>query len=375
MLYLSIIFLLHVVAVVTSSDSCLIQTCSASQNGDIAAALYDTSIPYAGGDDDAASIANFLTLNCGLSPQITQCYVDCNGIYGGNGAYWTVQNCLSQCGIGVDCFGIGYYAWFCSTAVSNVCQLATPSAPTSNPTATGQATGTAKMESQAQDEFKCYALPYGALGFVSHIIMLYNVVCLLNLRKTCFPCSKTTPSKHSCWNMAVACAVLGGTTTLTIITIVRCKNHWRYILLAVEQLSLSITISLLGLSASTANEDSHRSNSYIIYIWLTIPGSVAGAVGYFALLAQNWSNHNVRIAFASTIAVGIVINTIVIFFAPMAPHGTNPLSFLIFMYLTVVAFDDWIFGIIAKNIAGKPTGPVAHLILLYFGIRRIALIY
>jgi len=132
MLYLSIIFLLHVVAVVTSSDSCLIQTCSASQNGDIAAALYDTSIPYAGGDDDAASIANFLTLNCGLSPQITQCYVDCNGIYGGNGAYWTVQNCLSQCGIGVDCFGIGYYAWFCSTAVSNVCQLATPSAPTNN---------------------------------------------------------------------------------------------------------------------------------------------------------------------------------------------------------------------------------------------------
>lgn len=101
------------------------------------AALYDTSVPYAGGGDDAAQVTNFLTLNCGLSPQITQCYVDCNGIYGGSGAYWTVQNCRSQCGLAaplVNCFG--YYAWFCSTAISNICQLAAPSAPANNSTAT-----------------------------------------------------------------------------------------------------------------------------------------------------------------------------------------------------------------------------------------------
>jgi hypothetical protein len=131
MLYLSIIFLLHIVAVVTSSNSCLIQTCSASQGGGIVAAIYDTSTPDAGGQDDKDAVTNFLTSNCGLSPQITQCYVDCNGIYGENGAYWTDQNCRSQCGIGmVNCFGYG--AWFCSTAVSNVCQLAAPSAPTNN---------------------------------------------------------------------------------------------------------------------------------------------------------------------------------------------------------------------------------------------------
>lgn len=133
MLYLSIIFLLHVVAVVTSSNSCLIQTCPASRGGDIVAAIYNTSAPDTGGQDDVAAVANFLTLNCGLSPRITQCYVDCHGIYGENGAYWTVQNCRSQCGIVaplVNCFG--YYAWFCSLAVSNVCQLATPSTPTTN---------------------------------------------------------------------------------------------------------------------------------------------------------------------------------------------------------------------------------------------------
>ena len=119
--------------VVTSSNSCLIQTCPASQGGDIVAAVYDTSAPYTGGQDDAAIVANFLTLNCGLSPQMTQCYMDCNAIYGENGAYWSVQNCRSQCGIVaplVNCFG--FYAWFCSTAVSNVCQLAAPSAPTNN---------------------------------------------------------------------------------------------------------------------------------------------------------------------------------------------------------------------------------------------------
>ena len=136
MLYLSITFLLHVVglvAVVTSSNSksCLIQTCLASQGGDIVAAIYDTSDPYAGGDDDAAEVTSFLTLNCGLSPQITHCYVDCAGIYGEVGAYWTVQNCNDPCA-SIIAFCEGYVTWFCSTAVSNVCQLAAPSGPTSN---------------------------------------------------------------------------------------------------------------------------------------------------------------------------------------------------------------------------------------------------
>jgi hypothetical protein len=132
MLYLSIIFLLHVAAVATSSNSCLIQTCSASQGGDIVAAIYDTSSPYSGGGDNPAEVANFLTLQCGLSPQITQCYVDCNGIYGGNGAYWTVQNCRWLCGSAIEPSCIGYSGWSCSTAISNVCQLAAPPAPTNN---------------------------------------------------------------------------------------------------------------------------------------------------------------------------------------------------------------------------------------------------
>jgi hypothetical protein len=137
MLYLLIIFLLHVVAVVTSSNSCLIQTCSASQGGGIVATIYDTSVPYAGGANDSDEVANVLTMNCGSSPKITQCYVDCNGIYGETGAYWTTQNCRSQCAsITSPCDG--YAAWFCSTSISNACQLAAPSAPSSTTTTNSQ---------------------------------------------------------------------------------------------------------------------------------------------------------------------------------------------------------------------------------------------
>jgi hypothetical protein len=173
--------------------------------------------------------------------------------------------------------------------------------------------------------------------------------------------------------MAVSCVVLSGTTTLTIITMVRCRNHWRYILLAVEQLCLSITISLMGISASASKEDSHRSNSYIIFTWVSCPGLIAGAVGYFALLAQNWSNHNVRIAFGSTTAGCSVITAVAMRLIPK-PDGTYLLSVLIIAYLIPVALDDWIFGIIAKNITGIPTGKVALLIWLYFAIRRLAIL-
>lgn len=395
MLYLSIIFLLHVVAVVMSSNSCLIQTCSASQGGDIAAAIYDTSDPDGGGPDDADAVTNFLTSNCGLSPQITQCYVDRNGIYGGTGAYWTDQNCGSQCGIVaplVNCFG--YNAWFCSTAVSNVCQLAAPPTPTNNrkwssggpaicfllitplkATPTGQATGTgSQMESQAQEEFKCYGLPYGVLGFVSHILTLYTVLRQLNLRKSYWPGYRIEPM-GTFRNAAFSSALFGGTTTLAIITMVRCKNHWRYILLAVEHLCLSMTISFLGFSISSGDVNSHRLNSYIIYCCVTTPGVLVGGVGYLALLAQNWSDRDVRIAFGSTAAGSSVMITVAMYFAfRHAPDGTHPLSFLISVNLMVVAFDDWILGIIAKNIVGIPVGRVALLVWLYFAIRRLAML-
>jgi hypothetical protein len=149
--------------------------------------------------------------------------------------------------------------------------------------------------------------------------MLYTIMCILYRRKSWLPCVKIVPHRAKSFDQFLSAIALVGTTTLTIVTMVRCKNHWQFVLLAIEHLCLSVAGSIMGFFVSTENGDEtneedpdgiHAGRCLMIYFCIVMPGNLLGAVGYFSLLIENWSNKNVRTAFGAGVGGGAVLSLV-----------------------------------------------------------------
>jgi len=93
------------------------------------------------------------------------------------------------------------------------------------------------------EEIKCYNLPYGVLGFVSHVLTYYTIICLWLGRKPLWPFSRVSFSR---FDLALGGFGLLISTLLSIITIVRCKDTWQLLVIGVWKMSMSL---LNGLTA------------------------------------------------------------------------------------------------------------------------------
>jgi hypothetical protein len=87
------------------------------------------------------------------------------------------------------------------------------------------------------EEIKCYNLPYGILGFVSHVLTYYTILCLWLGRKPFWPFSRV---KFSRFDLALGGVGLLVSTLLSIVTIVRCKDNWELTVIAVWKLGMSL---------------------------------------------------------------------------------------------------------------------------------------
>jgi hypothetical protein len=88
-----------------------------------------------------------------------------------------------------------------------------------------------------KEEIKCYSLPYGALGFVSHVLTYYTIACLWYGRKPLWPFSRIT---FSSFDLALGGFGLLISTLLTIVTIVRCKDTWELLVIAIWKMGMSL---------------------------------------------------------------------------------------------------------------------------------------
>ncbi|KAF6751715.1 hypothetical protein DFP72DRAFT_1034123 [Ephemerocybe angulata] len=93
------------------------------------------------------------------------------------------------------------------------------------------------------EEVKCYALPYGALGFVSHVLTYYTIIALWFGRKPLWPFSRVS---YSWLDLTLGGFGLLISTLLTIVTIVRCKDSWELLVIAIWKMAMSL---LNGLTA------------------------------------------------------------------------------------------------------------------------------
>lgn len=87
------------------------------------------------------------------------------------------------------------------------------------------------------EEIECYSLPYGALGFASHVLTYYTILCLWFGRKPLWPLSRVD---FSWFDLALGCIHISVSTILSIVAIVRCKDSWELLAIGVWKMTMSL---------------------------------------------------------------------------------------------------------------------------------------
>jgi hypothetical protein len=104
-------------------------------------------------------------------------------------------------------------------------------------------------------EIVCYRLPFGALGFSSHILTYYTIVCLSFGRRPLWPWHKLRYPRHSLWLSVLG--MMGGLGLATF-TIARCHNNLELLLIGIWTTSMSAFNGAVGIHTHVAVERMHK---------------------------------------------------------------------------------------------------------------------
>ena len=86
------------------------------------------------------------------------------------------------------------------------------------------------------DALKCYSLPYGGIGFLSHILTYWTILCLGFGRKPYWPWSRLSAGK---FDVCLSSLQVVATVSIAILTIARCRSRWQFVCIAVWKLVMS----------------------------------------------------------------------------------------------------------------------------------------
>jgi hypothetical protein len=271
-----------------------------------------------------------------------------------------------------------------------------------------------------QEQLHCYALPFGGIGFASHILTYVTVLCLAKGVNPMVPCKQL---QHRTFNIILSVAGLLITLPLTVLTMVRCRNSWQFILIAVWKLVFSVTLSSMAIHAawlinpqmrklrqakyttingvafvdgaamskedlSLASQQLNKAFRKILY-WsvLYFPAAIVGFVGVMDLVVHNISG-NRTLQTVSYIFGGVGIGSVLVvalvafiftwsgpsenFFASLFGSSVIGVAFGFFV-LTVLSalYADWVLGCIAGNFVGVPSSDIQVLYWVYFAAKRL----
>lgn len=285
--------------------------------------------------------------------------------------------------------------------------------------------------STPEEEMLCYSLPYGALGFISHIITYYTLVCLWLRRRPLWPSKEMNNWK---WDLLLGIGSCVLPVALAIFTIVRCRNGWQFLLIGIWKMFMS---ALLGITAIVAalstrpvmgidtqpqntspgsdtqnpagqyelsnvpaearrnltdktrlnppsSEARKRKNYSLLGLLIYVPGLIAGLTGLFSLVKQNW--HSILAVRLITFTMWSVAGAIGVFFvmaAVLIARGSVERTSLAVGTLIVYAvtavgvvgalYSDWILGAIGGNFGGVPSGDNPWLYWVYFFTKKLPL--
>ncbi|KAE9373167.1 hypothetical protein N431DRAFT_438524 [Stipitochalara longipes BDJ] len=267
------------------------------------------------------------------------------------------------------------------------------------------------------EELQCYGLPYGGIGFASHILTYYTIIMLSYQRSPWMPWKR---NHHKWVDITLSIFGLVATIILTVLTILRCRNRWQFVVMATWKLILSITFGILSFHAATmvrprekhqysglghleSTANAIEKKEYTKVLWwllLYVPGVVAGLAGLLSLVFKEIGhNADVKIiteVFGAVIAfpagLMLIIGIIVLFSqccgsrekaevnnSSMENLGRSTVVISIMVCLVAAGatsvlaalYSDWILGAIAGNLVGLPSGDIAPLYWGYILAKRL----
>ncbi len=244
-----------------------------------------------------------------------------------------------------------------------------------------------------KEELQCYGLPYGGIGFASHILTYYTIIMLSYQRAPWWPWKK---NNHKHVDAILAFIGMIATIILSILTILRCRNRWQFIAMASWKMVLSITLGCLSFHAALLIQPKYHSlnraekevRKVLWWLLLYAPGVVAGLTGLLSLVMQEIRhNRDLQIitavfgsivAFLALLWLIIALCTVV---GNSAEENKVQVGFIVTTTFLMVAFSatgvlaafysDWVLGAMAENLAGVPSGDVAPLYWAYFIAKRL----
>ncbi|OCL03685.1 hypothetical protein AOQ84DRAFT_140832 [Glonium stellatum] len=283
-------------------------------------------------------------------------------------------------------------------------------------------------------EIQCYALPYGAVGMISHLFTYWTIAWTGVGRTPAWPFHRT---EHGKFTMALSIISLLICIPVATISIHRCRLTWHFVLIGFWKLTTSITQGCVAVhrafimhkfkhSASTsatspmnntanyqpinpANPQQqqgpdmfkHTSSSQTLQFivqnytplwWLIVylVGTTIGMVGLIGLIVSDFRhNSNVRsLTYGFVVAIAVLALTTVAYWYKLHLEQNNgELKGLIKAYLQtfgsffivlVAAFgffsplySDMVLGAIAQNWSGFPSEENQVLYWTWFGAKRL----
>ena len=244
--------------------------------------------------------------------------------------------------------------------------------------------------STLKDQMQCYALPFGGIGFASHLLSYYTLFMLLAAR------SPWSFRKNKHWRTDVLLGVVGLvlTTASSIFTIIRCRGTWQFIVLAVSKMGLSVNLGLVSIHTAL----NLRRGVYEMHPWdpknyksialsgpaswcvLYLAACMGGCVGIFDLVHRTWHLPVVKGLTAGFI--GFISLLYILGFIYILNHkkwdrteddALPGMTLLCVGYLSIALYSDWILAAIADNFAGVPDGNNAALYWTYFAAKRLTM--
>jgi len=238
-------------------------------------------------------------------------------------------------------------------------------------------------------ELRCYNLPFGALGFISHILTYYTLVCLWYGRKPLWPFHKISNTKL---DLALGAIGIILCIVMSMVTIINCKNTWQLLVIAVWKLSMSLLNGLTALHVAiliVGNPDPEaespmKTKQAAWWVVLYVPGMIAGMSGLMSLVAKTADKIpqvlGLTLAFYAIVGASLIVSIlsmmIICWWGGGSPGKVALTGCVVTLALFIVLsafYSDWCLGLMLDNLWGTPSSDKSAFYWTYFVAKRLSM--
>jgi hypothetical protein len=269
---------------------------------------------------------------------------------------------------------------------------------------------------------ECFALPYGGLGFASHVLTYYCLIINILGRRPLMPWKM---QKNSHINLALGLAQLISTTITSVLATTRCAQHAsEFIMLSIWLIMTSIASSLAGLLGRgrwifirSKEREENRSQDMVDEYqyqqraelaldvtqpgrnlekrakygqWLSwfligscwFTGSILGLLAALNTLIITWHTvaaaRNLTFGFVGCVVFAVIASSIVTRCWPgdRSTRWSQIMKFFLLLGIYALFYIDWLVAAVMDNWAGAPdkldkSGRIIYWV--YFACKRFVL--